>query len=296
MFESFNLVTIVKRGSNSQILKIDLEQNSQKKLSEDWEVQYKVFQEYEQVPFTQGYSSTPDQEICFFLKEFDLPSWLDMKGSIPLTGLDRVNDHEKIVDSIAGFVAYVSCSDGMDRILFQNFTKGKIIKPGRMIFMKGNTYNTLDNDGLWLDNKLSAVYECQSRKLLFKNFVTANKIIGLYEVYRDATNQDIQEILRHKLFYPGNVEKIIKSSDSQWHRKRFAMLKDSKILDEYSADDIKNSAARIDIEVELKDNKIMFPEEPSESKKFLQLLNEELFKGVITDTIYETNSKKPADN
>ena len=295
MFKSFNLAAIVKQGSNSKILRISLEQGLQKKLSEDWESQYNVFQKYLEVPFTPGYISIPDQEICFFLEEFDLPSWLHVEDSFTLMSLDEVSDYEKSVGSIMGIAAFVSCSENIDRILFQNFTKGKIIKPGRMIFMKNGIYNTLDNDGLWLDNKLSAVYDCQSNKLLFKNFVTANKIIGLYEVYRDATDQDIREVLDYKLFYCEDVDAIIESADSQWYRKRFAMLKDSKVLSEYSAEVIKYSAEKIDFVVELKDDKIVFPREHSKLRKLLQLLNEELFKGIITETIYETNSKKPAD-
>ena len=40
-------------------------------------------------------------------------------------------------------------------------------------------------------------------------------------------------------------------------------------------------------------DKIVFPTDKSESKKLLQFFNEE--RGAITDTLYETNSKRKAD-
>ena len=288
MFKSFSLVTIVKQGRDSKILRIQLEQELQKNLSKDWKIQYETFKNLSEEPFNPGYSPTPDQNICFSLQEHDLPKWLHVKNSFALVSLEDISDYHSIV----GIAAYVRCSDEIDRILFQNFNKGKLIKPGRILFMKKNIYQSLDNDGLWLDSKLTAVYEFQSKKLLFKNFVTTNKIIDLSAVYRDATEQDVRDILSHDLFYSDNVDAIIQSTKSQWYRKRFAMLKDSKVLNDYSANTIRESGVRIGIAVKLKDDRIVFPENQSESKRLLQLLSEEIYRGVITNNKYETNSKK----
>ena len=44
-----------------------------------------------------------------------------------------------------------------------------------------------------------------------------------------------------------------------------------------------------------RNGKIVFPSDKSAVKKILQFLNEELFRGAITETLYETNSKRQAD-
>ena len=50
-----------------------------------------------------------------------------------------------------------------------------------------------------------------------------------------------------------------------------------------------------DVEIRVQKGKIVFPEDRPSGKKLLQFLNEELFKGAITETLFETNSKREAD-
>lgn len=53
--------------------------------------------------------------------------------------------------------------------------------------------------------------------------------------------------------------------------------------------------SRMVVEVTLRRGKIVFPADPPAAKELLQFLNEELYKGQITDTLFETNSKREAD-
>jgi hypothetical protein len=82
---------------------------------------------------------------------------------------------------------------------------------------------------------------------------------------------------------------------NQWFRKRFALLDDSGILDKYSAKQIQARSKGYDVEVQISKGKIVFPAAKGPAKKLLQFLNEELFRGAITETLYETNSKREAD-
>ena len=82
---------------------------------------------------------------------------------------------------------------------------------------------------------------------------------------------------------------------NQWDRKRFAMLRDSDVLDQYSAGQIRERSTRYDVDIHVSEDKIIFPSEKPEAKKVLQFLNEEIFRGAITENLYETNSKRQAD-
>lgn len=73
------------------------------------------------------------------------------------------------------------------------------------------------------------------------------------------------------------------------------MLKDSKILDKYTAKEIKARSKWYEVDVQIKNNKIIFPADKTAAKRLLQFLNEELYRGPITETLYETNSKREAD-
>ena len=73
------------------------------------------------------------------------------------------------------------------------------------------------------------------------------------------------------------------------------MLKDSGVLDKFSAKEIKSRSKGYDVSITIQKGKIGFPADKSASKKLLQFLNEELFRGAITETLYETNSKRQPD-
>ena len=73
------------------------------------------------------------------------------------------------------------------------------------------------------------------------------------------------------------------------------MLRDSGLLDRYSARDIRAQARGYDIDILVRNGRIVFPAAKAEAKRLLQFLNEELFRGAITATLYETNSKREAD-
>ena len=81
-------------------------------------------------------------------------------------------------------------------------------------------------------------------KLLFHNFRIVNTFLPfLADIYEEASEQQIREVLAHKLLAPEDVDSL--STDSnQWFRKRFAMLRDSGVL-EYSAKQIQARFERI---------------------------------------------------
>jgi hypothetical protein len=121
-----------------------------------------------------------------------------------------------------------------------------------------------------------------------------NTFLPLGDFYEEASEQQIRQVLAHDKLAPVNVEAIATESN-QWFRKRFAMLRDSGVLDQYSAKQIQVRSKGYDVEIHVHKGKIVFPEDRPSAKKLLQFLNEELFRGAITETLYETNSKREAD-
>lgn len=49
------------------------------------------------------------------------------------------------------------------------------------------------------------------------------------------------------------------------------------------------------VDIQVAEDKIVFPADKAAAKRLLLFLNEELFRGAITDQVYETNSKRVAD-
>ena len=290
MLDDFQLAAIV-RGATPRLLRIPLHQALQQTLAASWEEQLDRFHEdAEDVDFQPGYIL--EEHERFALKDFELPDWMD-EDSGSVGNLDPISEHESLIESARGIVAFAR-EDGEDVVLFQNFSRSHEIKPGRFLFLQNDTYESAERPGLTLDQKLSAVYFAEERLLLFQNFRTTNTFLPLEEFYEEASEEEIQEVLSHARLAAEDADALAAGAN-QWFRKRFAMLKDSGILDKYTAKQIKAHAKGYGMDIELKGNKIVFPAGKGEAKRLLQFLNEELFKGAITETLYETNSKRPAD-
>lgn len=293
MLRNFQLAAIVKAATHTRLLRIPLHQALQGALAESWEIQYKAFVEgVQEIEFNAGYQ--PEDHERFVLRNYSLPEWLMQETSQTVLNLDAISNNETLVDSIKGIAAFARNSTGAELILFQNFSRSHVIRPGRFLFLQNDTYETTRRPGLTLDGKLSAVYLRADSKLLFYNFRTVNTFLPLAEFYEEASEQQIREVLSHKVLAADDADALAMES-SQWSRKRFAMLRDSGVLDMFSANQIKARSKGYDVEIHLSAGKIIFPADKRAAKKLLQFLNEELFRGAITETLYETNSKREAD-
>ena len=290
MLENFHLAAIIRQGD---LLQIPLHQTLQNSLARDWQSQYDKFRDNaSEIDFDAGYQ--PEEDECFCLADYDPPDWLGGANSDTVVTRDTISNREELIDSITGTVGFARKEDGEELTLFQNFTQSQIVRPQRFLLLQGNTYTHTERPGLTLDRKLSAVYLSAERKLLFRSFRTVNTFLPLTDFYKEASEQEIREILEHRRLSPEDSEALVAGAN-QWFRKRFAMLKDSSVLDHFSAKKIQSRSIGYDLSIEVLNGKIVFPSDKLAAKKLLQFLNEELFRGGITETLYETNSKRQVD-
>ena len=292
MLSNVHLAAITKERHGFRLLQVPLHQSLQAGIAESWGIQYDDFAAgIERVEFNPGYQ--PEAHERFQLLDYEPPAWLTNQHSSTIEHLDPITSDDRVVERIAGTVAMARDDDGNEVMLFQNFTRAKIIRPGHFLFLDGNTYTTVQRPGLTLDRKLSAVYQSSERELLFDNFRTVNTFLPLAEYYSEASDQEIRDVLRHEVF-AAEDEGVSVSTATQWFRKRMGMLRDSCVLDQFSVEEIRQRSDGHDVSIELADGKIVFPSDKAAAKRLLQFLNEEIYRGPITATLYETNSKKQA--
>ena len=293
MLENFQLAAIVKQGSETHLLQIPLHQTLQDSLAQSWQSQYSAFVVgVREIGFDVGYQ--PEQHECFCVKDYEPPKWLIGQDSQSVSELDGITNDDAWLDSTAGVVAFAHNQRGEEVMLFQNFSRSHVIRPGRFLLLEANTYTSRQRAGLTLDSKLSAVFLPTEGKLLFQNFRTVNTFLPLADFFEEASEQEIREILEHVLLAPENADTIATGAN-QWFRKRFAMLRASGLLDHYSAQQIAEHSKDYEVDIHLKGDQIIFPADRGQAKRLLQFLNEEIYRGAITDTLYETNSKREAD-
>ena len=294
MLENFQLAAIVKQRSQTSLLQIPLHQVLQENLAKNWQTQYNKFVTgvYE-IEFDAGYKPEIHERFC--LSSYKLPDWLAKENSQTIRDLAAINSKEASIDFIKGIVAFVQNYQAGELLLFQNFTRAQVIRPRRSLLLQEGTYKGIKHPGLTLAEKLSAIYRPTDYTLLFHNFRNVNTFLPLDDFYKEASEQEIREVLNHARLAPENPDALAADAN-QWFRKRFAMLKDSDVLDQFSASEIQSRAKGYNnVSIQISEDKIVFPANKFAAKKLLQFLNEEIFLGPITEILYETNSKREAD-
>ena len=308
MLDNFQLSAIVSQDGDSCLLRIPLHQELQDTLANSWQIQYnEFFENIEEIDFDVGYML--EQHERFRLRNYELPTWMSEEfkqfashrkaitathhKAITATHQDTITDDNDMLDAIKGVVATARNDQGEELILFQNFNRSHVIRPGRYLFLEKGTYTTKLRPGLTLDSKLSAIFLPTDSKLLFRNFRTTNTFLPLTGFNREASDLQIREILKHDKLVSEDADALVAGAD-QWTRKRFAMLRESQILDYYSVQEIHDRSKDYNIDIKLDGNQIVFPVDRTQVKRLLQFLNEEIFRGAITKALYETNSKRTA--
>lgn len=293
MLENFQLAAIIRQRGETTLLRVPLHQALQNTLAQTWQEQYVAFvDEIQEIDFNAGYQPEPDERFC--LTDYELPAWLADENSLSVADLDAIANDDHLLDAIKGLVAFARDDAGRELMLFQNFSRSHVIRPGRFLFLQNDTYETTTRPGLTLDRKLSAVYLAARGELLFHSFRTVNTFLPLADFYEEASEQEIRGVLSHDRLAPEDADALATGAN-QWFRKRFAMLRDSDVLDQYSARQIQQRSIGYDVDIRTSQGKIVFPAEKAAARKLLQFLNEEIFRGAITETLYETNSKREAD-
>lgn len=293
MFDNFQLAALVKTGEQWRLLQIPMHQNLQNTLAATWYQQYEAFTaDMKEIAFDPGY--TLEEHERFRVKGYALPEWLQAGEGGQVRNLDSIKKHENLIESIKAVIAFAHSEQGDELILAQSFSRSHVIQPGRFLFLQNDIYETPKHTGLTLGTRLAAVYNVKTRKLLFENFRNTNTFLPLTDFIAEASDHDIREVLSHSLLKPQDIEATTAAAN-QWFRKRFAMLKASKILDQCTTKDLVKRSKSYKVELKVEKGRIVFPADKHVAKRLLQFLNEEIFRGAITEKLYETNSKREAD-
>ena len=294
MLTHLQLVAYSESNQAHPLTQIPLTDTLQQALQAEWTRQLREFcHNVREVQFDAGYK--PESDERFIISGFTLPEALNITRESVNT-LENFQATEETLRQLTALIAFAR-SGNQEVVMIQRFTSTHVIKPGRFLYMGPEHFESNNRPGLTLGNKPDAVFFPTTQKLVFANFRNANGILSLADFYEEASEQDIREVLSHDKLAAEDIDGLAVDA-SQWFRSRFSMLKDSGILDQYTPTQIRaNATGYLDIGITGTgtDEKIVFPADKTAAKRLLQFLNEELYKGPITDTLYETNSKRAAD-
>ncbi len=246
------------------------------------------------VEFDGKYTPDPDGAEYLFIDSFSLPEEIisAIKNPQALDALEPESDEIPKIKAL--FVGVHSTANGVDTYTaaFQKFKSDQYISAKKIhLFLSGNTFVADNRIGITIGRHIDCLFI--EDKLQFTSFFFARQIFDLSDYYREATNSDIVDFIGNEAISMDDGEAFSAAANS-WERRKIASIMDSGILRDYTSAKIKTIAKQTGIELSVKDKKIVIPTDKKERRIVLGFLDEEVYKGAFSQTIYQTNSKRKA--
>ena len=201
--------------------------------------------------------------------------------------MSEYNINEDVPKSIFYYV------DG--KFYFQIFNKKNMLqrKMVLQLFEYGNVFTKMNNTAFIVEDKVHAIYE--NGKLYFQSYTIANQIFSLIDFVTEATNTEIEsfgeikgiDVSAENIKHIANIKtrrliKLLSSTNNITTFMRKASRTKTSLLKKYGINAQING-----------DNGLVLPtDNVVELNRTLEFLNEDIFRGVITDSLYRSNSKK----
>ena len=180
------------------------------------------------------------------------------------------------------------------KFYFQAFNKKNLLQRKMVLqFEHGNVFAKMNNNAFIVEDKVHAIFE--NGKLYFLSYTIANQIFSLIDFVTEATNTEIESF--------GDIDGINASTENIKHIANIKTRRLIKLLS--NTDNIatfmrktsrtRNSLLRkYGVNAQINDNnELVLPtNNVVELNRTLEFLNEDIFRGVITDSLYRSNSKK----
>ena len=205
--------------------------------------------------------------------------------SVPELSTTRFND-EGIKALFTGTV-----QGGKTKVLIQQFSSRQLLSRKFSLLQHENAFRRLTDPAFTLDTSLTCVAE--EGKLKFKSFHKMRAIVDLMDVYRAATDTEVQTFLEHPSFGVEDIAAFKEIAD-QVTRKLIHAIGCSGVLDNYGPNEIEAAARTVRIPITVRDDRIVLPRSRAEIKRLLRFLDDGLYQAPLSGQCYVTNSKRPA--
>lgn len=291
---SFQFFAVTRASDLTHTLqKVTLSRDLQSELSKLFEEQSSEYlgERVKSKSFTPTY--TPLDGEVIEIDSFGLPDHLQNTLSAPQEFADL---SMPFTDAAPVIKAILAVDSENQRFYFQYFDRSRILRRSATAIFKGGMFQKLDDPGITIDNHLAAVIA--DGKLRFRSFHRVNQFLDLKDFFREATDSDIELVLKHDKLAVEDADGIIATLSPRM-RKRFSIVIASGILDHEKAtpERIQSRAKKFDgIEVRLSgrpgERRVIFPSDAKTMGLLLRFLAEELYISEITEQQREANSSR----
>ena len=285
MFENSSVFCILDDG---EIRKLNMQGESIIELREMFSDLFENITSSDQAPFHPYYNN--DEDIPY-IEAFELPQEI----------IDAIHDSSHVIDfspEKGGHFRiksiFIGEGDGdLSRIAFQRIRNNQVVTRHFHIFTSRDTLELSRRPFFTISERADCVFD--SGRLLFNKFWSAKQVFSLADYYRVATQEDVENFINNDMFIFDDQDTQIALMD-QHMRKKIASIIDSDVLVNKSANDIQGIAQDYGINVNINHHngvqKIILPDERKDLKTLIKFLDEDLFRGPLSGTNFESNSKR----
>lgn len=289
MFENASIMAVL---SNNEIRKLDMTADVQQIICELFcNATFHIYGDLIEVDFDGNYK--PNENECLKIENYQLSD--DIKDAIrnPLSihSFDR-NEFDDVEIKFI-FIGEKEDAEGKEvfKISFQKLRKENIVSQYKvnLVFDKNMFYHQ-KCFGFSVTDDINCFYN--GKDLLFTSYYFARQIFDLSTYYRSATNSEVKEFTKCNVLEFEDSEDFVNQANT-WIRRKIAAINDSGILKQFSAKNLQDIARDTGIELNINNDKIVFPQSKRDIRLVLGFLDEEAYKGPFTKSTFLAGSKRP---
>lgn len=279
----------------SGLCRLEMDSITQQEICNIFDESISRLQKLEPIPYEIGYKP---ETFEIFKMQYDLPlsirnslkNPLNIEEYAPLKKKQKSskqsNDIEKDIKAI-----YCGQTTSDDCIIgFQEIDKNHFLSNQLKVYHNGKTFTIDDRAGFIIRHEVSCFY--LDGYLYFTSYSKAKKVLGLKDKFILASTEDVNNFKAHPYLSIEN-KMAFDNNCNDWVRRRIADIQRLGIFEKFTTEQIKIHSQQTNVNcIELKDGKIIIPDDKNELKVVLSFLVDESYHGPLTDTTYMTNSKR----
>lgn len=308
MFDNCNLLALMQEKEDTgkkKIVKISLDRETQKAICNLFESNAhalitcadgtpKTMQKFEA-----GYMAQREADEYLAISDFKLPDEMISAIKAPLP-LETYKPHADSLPQIRALFVGVETSGGITAA-FQRFKAAQYLRASSVHLLFDNDTLSAGNGYGWRRSKAKVGITVQpvvdavfsNGTLMFVSSYYAKQIFDLTDYYKEATNPEIVTFLSLPILRV-NSQAVTADVMNTWERRKIASIMSQKILEEHPIEELQGAAEELDYELPTEDGKLIMPDDRKGRRELLSFLDEDVYRGMLTGSVYETNSKKSA--
>lgn len=296
MFDNCPLLALIEaKNKSTQVKRISEDRASQQAIDATFSTAaVELRRDKTSIDFDGKYTPQTDDLEILKIENYRLPTEIQ-NALINPQGLEVYTPENGILQPIkALFVGERTIENGGNIfcVAFQKFRNDQYITAARHhLFFSNNTFVKDTRVGIAVGTSVDCVF--QDNALHFISYHFAKQILDLSEYYRIASNQDVSDFVNCEIIFMDGATEFVDAA-SIWERRKIASINDSGVLQNFTAAKIKTLARQSGVAIEVVGKKVVLPKDKAKRRIVLGFLDEEVYKGAFSQTVFQTNSKRKA--